>query len=165
LQDSNATATVQLPDSVALAVMWKPLSNLSFEVGTIWTRWSTYNELNIYPERAPHAHSTKAFRDGWNFNASVEYRPLDWLALRLGYWHETPVVNKDYSDYLMPTYGRDTFTAGVGFKWDNWTLDLAYALLWIHPLSYNSSSAEGVLPGKTKNTYADMFAVSLGYKF
>jgi long-chain fatty acid transport protein len=156
--------------------MWKPLPNLSFEVGTIWTRWSTYNELNINPKGAPHSHQQKSFRDGWNFNASVEYWPLDWLALRLGYWHETPVVNEKYADYMIPSYGRDTFTTGVGFKWNNWTLDFAYALLWIHSLNYDRSAAReraetnpalspGVLPGKTRSTYADMFSVSIGYKF
>jgi long-chain fatty acid transport protein len=173
LRDANANAKVQLPDSAALAVMWKPLPNLSVEVGTTWTRWSTYNELNIYPEKAPHSHNPKSFRDGWNFNASVEYQALDWLALRLGYWHETPVVNKTYSDYLLPTNGRDGLMAGLGFKWHNWTLDLAYAHLWIYPLSYGESAAReakrnppgGVWPGTSKNTHADMFSVSLGYSF
>jgi len=169
LRDSDATATVQLPDSAALAVMWKPLPNLSFEVGAIWTRWSTYNELNVYPERAPHSHSQKSFRDGWNFNASVEYRPLDWLALRLGYWHETPVVNKNYAEYMLPTYGRDVLTAGVGFKWDNWTLDLAYGHIWIHTVCYDRSASRatpgGMLPGGSKNSHTDLFSVSLGYSF
>jgi len=168
LRDSNARATVQLPDSAALAVMWKPLPNLSFEVGTIWTRWSTYNELNVYPEDAPHSHSQKASRDGWNFNASVEYKPLDWLALRLGYWYETPVLNEKYAEYMLPTYGRDVLTAGVGFKWNTWTLDLAYAHMWIHPMSYNKSfdsGTPGVFSGSSKNAQTDMFSVSLGYSF
>jgi len=159
--------------------MWKPLPNLSFEVGTIWTRWSTYNELNVYPERAPHAHNQKSFRDGWNFNASVEYKPLDWLALRLGYWYETPVINKTYAEYMLPTYGRDVLTAGVGFKWNNWTLDLAYAHIWIHPLNYDKSAARvaansnplipagrrSMQPGGSRGAQTDMFSISLGYSF
>ena len=174
--NADANATVQLPDSAALAVMWKPVPNLSFEAGVVWTRWSTYNALNIYSNRGLRSVNQKSFRDGWNFNASVEYRPLDWLALRLGYWHETPVVNETYADYLLPTNGRDGLMAGVGFKWNNWTLDLAYAHLWIYPLSYDKSAARaaagaapgtqpGILPGTSKNTHADMFSVSLGYSF
>jgi long-chain fatty acid transport protein len=167
---------VQLPDSAALAVMWKPLPNLSFEAGAIWTRWSTYNTLNMYSDRGLHSVNQKSFRDGWNFNASVEYRPLGWLALRLGYWHETPVVNEKYADYMLPTNGRDCLTAGVGFKWNNWTLDLAYAHLWIYPLSYDRSAARvlaetapgvqpSVLRGSSKNAQTDMFSLSLGYSF
>ena len=174
--DSSANATVQLPDSAALAVMWKPLPNLSFEAGAIWTRWSTYNALNIYSDEGLRSINQKSFRDGWNFNASVEYRPLDWLALRLGYWHETPVVNDKYADYILPVNGRDGLMAGVGFKWDNWTLDLGYAHLWIYPVNYDKSAAReasvaaaGALPkllsGGSKQTHADIFSVSLGYAF
>jgi long-chain fatty acid transport protein len=177
MHNSNASATVQFPDSAALAVMWKPLPNLSFEVGTIWTRWSTYNALNVYPDRAPNSISQKSFRDGWNFNASVEYRPLDWLALRLGYWYETPVVNEKYAEYMLPSYGRDVITAGVGFRWDNWTLDLAYAHIWIHSLNYDRSAArsaaesqrtglrQSMFPGASKNGHTDIFSLSLGYSF
>ena len=173
--NSNANATVQLPDSAALAVMWKPLPNLSFEAGAIWTRWSTYNALNIYSDRGLRSINQKSFRDGWNFNASVEYCPLDWLALRLGYWHETPVVNETYADYILPINGRDGLMAGVGFKWNGWTLDLGYAHLWIYPVSYNKSAARAraeaptaqpkLHPGSSSNTHADMFSVSLGYSF
>ena len=46
-RDTDVEATVQLPDSLALGIAYKPLDNLSFEVGTIWTRWSTYNALNL----------------------------------------------------------------------------------------------------------------------
>ena len=176
-RNSDANATLQLPDSAALAVMWRPLPNLSFEAGAIWTRWSTYNALNIYTDAGRNSLNQKSFRDGWNFNASVEYSPLDWLALRLGYWHETPVVNDTYADYLLPTNGRDGIMAGVGFKWDNWTLDLAYAHLWIYPVSYDKSAARDaaiaatnnqqarLLPGTSKNTCAEMFSMSLGYSF
>jgi len=158
--------------------MWKPLPNLSCEVGAIWTRWSTYNALNIYSDKGLRSVNQKSWRDGWNFNASVEYRPLDWLALRLGYWHETPVTNDKYADYLLPINGRDTLTAGVGFKWQNWTLDLAYAHIWIYPISYDKPGARDaaaqavpggpqarILPGSSKNCHADMFSVSLGYSF
>jgi long-chain fatty acid transport protein len=167
MRNANANATVQLPDSAALAVMWKPLPKLSFEVGTIWTRWSTYNALNVYTDAGGRQIKQTSFRDGWNFNGSAEYRPLDWLALRLGYWHETPVVNEKYADYLLPTNGRDGLMAGVGFKWNNVTLDLAYAHLWIYALDYGraTSNVEGVQPGKSKNTHTNMFSVSLGYSF
>jgi long-chain fatty acid transport protein len=167
MRDADANATVQLPDSAALAVTWKPLPNLSFEAGAIWTRWSTYNTLNVYSDKGMRSIKQTSFRDGWNFNASVEYSPLDWLALRLGYWRETPVVNTTYADYLLPTNGRDGLMAGVGFKWHNWTLDLAYAHLWIYPLNYDTATrnVEGVRPGVSKNTHTDMFSVSLGYSF
>ena len=101
--DCDAHGTVQLPDSLALGVAYKPLDNLSFEVGAVWTRWSTYNSLNIYMDNGNQSISHKNWNDGWNFNASVEYKPLDWWSLRAGFWYETPVINEDHADFMVPS--------------------------------------------------------------
>lgn len=143
-KDCSTHATLQLPDSLALGVTYRPLENLSFEVGTVWTRWSTYNALNIYMDNGYAAINNKKWRDGWNFNASVEYKPLDWWTLRAGFSYETPVVNENHSDYLMPTNGRQTLSLGTGVRRNNWTLDLAYAHLWINSLGYGRTDAKGI---------------------
>lgn len=175
MKDSDVSGTLQLPDSVSFAIAFKPIEKLSFEVGTVWTRWSNYNALNIYFDEPSgfRSISNKEWKDGWNINASVEYKALDWLTLRAGYWYESPVVNEKHSDFMLPTNGRDVVTLGAGFNWDNWTLDVAYAHIWIHALSYNDSDGVGVVNNplvgvtgaKTKNTQADMVSVSLGYTF
>lgn len=171
LKKSDAEGTVVMPDSLAFGVSYKPLDNLSFEVGTVWTRWSTYDHLNMtfdgpYGEESK---SRKDFQDGWNFNASVEWKPLDWWALRAGVYYETPVVNEDYADFMMPTYGRTGLTAGMGFKWENFTLDLAYAHLIINQLDYSTTRNEGVTAGvknaKSEDCVANIYSLSLGYTF
>ena len=170
--NSDISGTVQLPDSAALGIAYKPLPNLSFEVGTVWTRWSTYNHLNIYFDEPSgyRSLSEKQWKDGWNFNASVEYKPLDWLALRAGYWHETPVVNEKHADFMMPTNGRDALSLGVGLAWENWKLDLGYAHLWIYPTDYSTSDASGIASSgirnaKSDNTGADIYSFSISYSF
>ncbi len=172
LHDGSIHGTIQLPDSIALGITYKPLDNLSFEVGSVFTRWSTYNSLNIFfEEPTPDSLNNKDWKDGWNFNASVEYAPLDWLTLRAGYWHETAVTNEKYADFLMPTNGRDVVSLGVGLAWENWTVDLAYAHLWVHPTDYSSSNAHGighdsyVSGGHSSNVGSDIYSVSIGYTF
>ncbi len=165
---------VKKPQPFSFGISYKPLDNLSFEVGTVWTRWSTFKELDMYftPTTDYRAKNDKYWRDGWNFNVSVEYSPLDWLTLRAGYWHETAVTNSNYADFLMPTNGRDVMTLGVGFQWDNWTIDLAYAHLWIYPTSYDDTKASGVHTaltgvegGYSTNVGADIYSFSIGYTF
>ncbi len=169
-RDDSVHGNIQLPDSIAFGVAYKPLENLSFEVGAVWTRWSTFNHLNIFFDdpRIQDSISDKEWKDGWNFNASVEYSPLDWWTLRAGYWHETPVTNSDYADFLMPTNGRDVMTLGMGFKWDNWTIDLAYAHIWVYPTNYDSTRAagiQGLTKGNSKNVASDIYSFSIGYTF
>lgn len=172
-RNADISGVIQLPDSIALGIAYKPLENLSFEVGTVFTRWSTYNHLNIYFDEPSGYRSIneKQWRDGWNFNASVEYKPLSWLALRAGYWYETPVVNETYADFMVPSFGRDVLTLGAGFAWENWTLDLAYAHIWLHSPDYSQTrvssiqNGAGVKSGGIENGQSDLFTVSLGYSF
>ncbi len=167
MHDSDVEGTIVLPDSVAFGIAYKPLENLSFEIGAVWTRWSTYSDLNMYLGAPSNYDSLnkKDWSDGWNINASVEYSPLDWLTLRAGYWHETPVTNEQYCDFMMPTNGRDAMTLGVGFKWDEMTVDLTYAHLWIYPTDYSSSTSSGVYGGSSSNVNSDIFSMSVGYSF
>ena len=167
-QNSNVDGTIQLPDSIAFGVAYKPLDNLSFEVGTVWTRWSVYDHLNLYFDKpfGQHVKSRKDFNDGWNFNASVEWKPYDWWALRAGAYYETPVVNEKHADFIIPSYGRTGLTLGTGFVWNNFTLDLAYAHLFINPLSYDSNKdLKNVSGGTSENCVANIYSVSVGYTF
>lgn len=169
--DCDAHGTVQLPDSLALGVAYKPLDNLSFEVGAVWTRWSTYNSLNIYMDNGTESISHKNWRDGWNFNASVEYKPLDWWSLRAGFWYETPVVNEDHADFMVPTNGRTALTLGTGVEWNDFTVDFAYCHMWINPTNYDDTDASGIgnnpmiFGGNSKDTVANIYMLSFGYKF
>ena len=171
LTNCDAHGTVQLPDSLALGVAYKPLDNLSFEVGAVWTRWSTYNSLNIYMDNGNQSISHKNWNDGWNFNASVEYKPLDWWSLRAGFWYETPVINEDHSDFMVPSNGRTALTLGTGVEWNDFTIDFAYCHMWINPTSYDDTDGHGILDSKyitgghSKDTVANIYMLSFGYKF
>ncbi len=162
--DTDVTGSINLPDSIAFGVAIKPMENLSFEVGAVWTRWSTYDALDMYFDSGLVSLNPKKWKDGWNFNVSVEYSPLDWLTLRAGYWHETDVTNDRYADYMMPTNGRDALSLGIGLKYENWTLDLAYTHLWIYDTEYNNPS-HGTYRGSSSNVGADIYTFSVGYSF
>ena len=174
LTNCDAHGTVQLPDSLALGVAYKPLDNLSFEVGAVWTRWSTYNSLNIYMDNGNQSISHKNWQDGWNFNASVESKPLDWWSLRAGFWYETPVINEDHSDFMVPSNGRTALTLGTGVEWNDFTIDFAYCHMWINPTNYDDTDASGIRTpglasgitgGNSKDTVANIYMLSFGYKF
>lgn len=170
--DTDAHSTVHLPDSFALGLAYRPLDNLSFEVGTVFTRWSTYNSLNIYFDSNYQSLNEKGWKDGWNVNAGVEYAPLDWLALRAGIWHETPVTSESHADFMVPSYGRTGVGLGAGFTWENWTLDLAYAHLWVYDMDYGHTDAggirsdiSGIRGGNSRDTVANIYSVTVGYTF
>ena len=174
MQNADVHGTMTLPDGLALGVAWKPRPDLSFEADVTYMTWSNYRHLNIYLEN-PASHvlrQDKYWRDNWGFSGSVEYKPLDWLALRAGYTYETSPQNEGYADYLVPVNGRHYFTLGAGFFWKQWTLDLAYTFIPMGDLHYDQSAARlaarkepTVLPGRSHNVHAHNVGVSLGYTF
>ena len=82
------------------------------------------------------------------------------------------MVDTAYADFMIPTNGRTVMTLGAGFTWDNWTLDLAYAHLWINSLDYGSTQSGGIrgMPAsissaKTRDTVANIYSATIGYTF
>ena len=170
VKDGTAHAEVVLPDSVAGGVSFTPIPELSFEAGVVWTRWSTFRSLRIHiPETMMNpegiSESKKMWEDSWRLNAGVEWKALDWLTLRAGYvWDQSPMT-EEYEDYLVPTDGRNIYSVGVGFTYDAWTLDLAYAYIDAKGRSYSASTETHVLDSKAKSTRTDIVSMTLGYEF
>lgn len=177
MQDADLHGTMSLPDALGFGLAWKPRPDLSFEGNVVYTTWSNYRHLDIYLENPANyvLWAEKHWRDTWTFSASVEYRPVEWLALRAGYLYETSPMNKAHADYLVPSNGRQWYAFGAGFLWNNWTLDLAYSYIRVNSLNYDdaarvhgpsASNPFGTpLPGKSHNVHAHNVGVSLGYRF
>ena len=163
--NSRLHGNLHLPDTISFGLTWRPSEDLSFEAGTVYTAWSSYRSLNIHTNEYGTQYSPKNWRDSWGFNFSGEYKALDWLTLRGGYVYETSPMQDSTCDYMTPSNGRHRITAGVGFNWDQWTLDLAYGYLIIKELNYDKSTAAGVLDGKSHNGRSHIGAMSVGYKF
>ncbi len=165
-QDGGAHATVLLPDSIAAGIAWTPIPALSFEAGAVWTRWSTFRSLNIHmPHNLPTSNNPKHWKDVWRLTFGVEYDALDWLTLRAGYVFDQSPMTEGYADYLVPTDDRHIYSLGVGFKWDAWTLDLAYAYIDAVGRSYKANPATHVLNSKADASSTNIFSLSLGYTF
>lgn len=163
--DTGVHGRVRLPDSLAVGLTYYPLDNLSIELGTVFTRWSTYDSLNIRFDSDFESSSAKKWRNGWNFNASVEYEPMDWLALRAGVWHETSVTNEAHADFMVPGHGRTGVSLGTGLRWENWNVDIGYAHLWMRGQDYSSFESSDLDSGKSHDLSANIYSVSIGYAF
>ncbi len=164
--NGQADAVVILPDSVAGGVAWTPIPELSIEAGAIWTRWSTFRSLNIHlPSPMEDSKNRKNWKDTWRLNVGVEWQVLDWLALRAGYVYDQSPMTDKYADYLVPTDGRNIYSLGVGFKYNSWTLDLAYAYIDAKGRNYSQDDYTHVVKSKSVATSTNIVSVSLGYEF
>ncbi len=170
LQNSKLRGTMHLPDSFTFGVAFKPTDKLSFEADAQYTLWSRFRDFNMYMKSPVNSwnNSDRHWENSWTFGISAEYQALDWLALRLGFMYETSPMNYGNADYMVPSNGRNYYTAGIGISYGSWTLDLAYMYIHNHVLDYTSShdhGTPGVVAGRTTHPHAHNFGIGIGYKF
>ena len=169
IQNSRLRGTLHLPDSIGFGVAYKPLENLSFEADAVYTLWSRFQDFNMHMKDPVNAdqNSARYWKNSWTLGLSAEYKPVDWMALRLGFMYETSPMNLGNADYMVPSNGRNYYTAGVGFFYGNWTFDLAYMYIHNHVLDYTDAASieSGIVPGHTTHPHAHNFGIGIGYKF
>ena len=172
-KDSDVRGTVIMPESVNVGISYEPNEQWSFEANAIWTRWSSFRTLRIHfsePQKSARAdsevsESKKHWSDAWRLAFGAEYKPLNWLALRVGFaWDQSPMT-EHYSDYLVPSDDRFSVSVGAGFKYDNWTLDIAYSMVDIQDRRWRDNDETGTLKSRTKNAETHVASVSFGYSF
>ncbi|MCG8531590.1 MAG: OmpP1/FadL family transporter [Desulfovibrionales bacterium] len=164
-------ATVVLPDMISFGVTYYPTQDLSIEVGAINTRWSTYRNFDLDLDVngvAVTNEQPKKWKDVWRLNLGVEYAIDDAWTVRGSYaWDEAP-ENAQYVDYMIPAADRHLIGTGVGYKYGDWTFDVAYTFIIAEEVDYDEASKNresGVLPGKSKNGVTHIGAFTVGYSF
>lgn len=168
--DTGAQGSLVLPDEVFLGVAVWPVERLMLQAGAIWTRWSSFKELEIYFDQDPvpgssSSVSEKDWHDTWRLTLGAEYKATDWLDLRVGYIYDQSPVPNSTIDYLVPANDRNMFSVGSGFHWRNFDLDLSYTYLIINDRNVQGRPEDGVYDGKITDGYANLIGVSVGYKF
>ena len=173
-QDTGAAGSITLPDSVTLGLSYSPTEDLSFEIDAIYTRWSTYGELTFNFDELtavglPSSTTETRWNDVWRFQFGVEYSPIDWLDLRLGYIYDQSPIEDGYEDYRLPANDRNLASAGVGFHFGNFSLDLSYTYLWVKERDVDARTDDFGFPEMYKSHFEDgdahIYGLSLGYNF
>jgi len=171
--NTSASGSVTLPDELYFGAAFYPVKDFSVEIGTIWTRWSSFKDLTIQfgaplDPRFPSVTSTtsiKNWNNVWRPFIGAEYKTTNWLDLRAGFIWDQEAINPSYVDYLVPTNNRYKFSFGPGFHWRDWTLDISYTYLLVVNRNDIPARPDGILPSSFTNGHANEVGCSLSYKF
>lgn len=169
----EAEGDLILPESITLGVAVTPLDKLTIEGDIIWTRWSNYQELRIkYDDllvpgvaSSNESVSRKEWRDTFRYQIGAEYALFDWLDLRAGFVYDQSPIAPDHADYMVPANDRKLYSGGLGFHWDQWTVDLSYIYLESANREYNNRPDEGVYKSEAVDLETHIVGVTVGYKF
>ncbi len=130
---SDVTLPMDLPATLSLAVSTTMLKNFRFSGELLWTQWSAYENLKFNYDQSPGTGQegivevNKDWDDVWCVRFGVEYYLNDQWTFRLSYaWDESP-IDDDYRDPSLSTNDRNIFGFGVGWAWNQLTVDAAYS--------------------------------------
>jgi long-chain fatty acid transport protein len=124
--ETKASGTLNLPATAAVGASYN-FGRLTVEADLDWTFWSSFKELRITNSSLPQYNVVRAqnWRDVMALRAGLEYRVTDPIALRLGYSYDPTPVPAETLSPLLPDADRNYYTAGAGFKFGNWTVDIS----------------------------------------
>jgi len=171
----SASGNLHLPDMIFAGVNFNVRPDLSVGGGIYWTRWETYDKLEIQFDRPfgapPAGMSTKSTtRKAWDnvyrFLIGVEWKMNPNWDLRLGYAFDEAPEPDDTIDYILPDNDRHMFSAGFGYHKNNWALDFSYTyMLIIDRNEIAARPAQGIMASKFCEGSAHLIGLSYTYKF
>ena len=170
--DTKGSATIHMPATLDLGVAYL-LDRLTLEVDASWTFWHSFSSLdiNLQDERPPvfvDTPSDKSWKDVVAIYVGGEYRVTDPLALRLGFRYDPTPVPAETMGPELPDADKLYYCAGAGYKYSNWTFDLAYMYVDKKDRTVSNIRPEGsnVVGSNGKWTGdAHLVAFDIGYKF
>ena len=139
-----------------------------------YTLWSSFDRLYIYKKSGGYiTNQEEAWRNTSRIAAGVHFFPLDNddLVIRLGSaWDQTPITDPEHRYSRIPCTDRIWFSGGVGYKYGNFNIDLAYTFIYFYQqpemndmFAYPGvgyTDIDGYFSGR-----AHVIALQVGYKF
>lgn len=168
---ARASTEVTLPPWLQVGLQVELVEDVFWlELGYKWIGWSTLDELVIEID-TPGAPTVQTIDFDWHdasmFMIGAEVKPLDWLSITAGYFHdETPVPGHTLSPRL-PDADRNGVSIGVGLELEHVRFHVSYMHLFFETAT--KDNLEGIETGLTANgqydTYVDIVAASLEFRF
>jgi len=166
---TRASGTLYLPATAALGASYT-IGRFTIEADADWTFWSSYQQLKITNATVPTYSSTqvKNWEDVCAFRLGTEYRVTDPLALRLGFSYDPTPAPAETLGPELPDADRLYYTAGVGYKFGNWTIDVSGIYIDKKDRNVSNIRVEGGVPVGQNGTWkgdAWLAGLDLAYKF
>lgn len=165
--NSDAYGKVTMPDSFALGYNHKFDDKTRIELNGTYTRWSTFNQLNISFENpyVPDSNDTKDWANGWRYALGVEHKLSDKYTVMAGFAFDESVIPEEHADFMIPTGSRRTYSLGVQYHDSKQTLALTLGHLDIGGKKVHAKDGDSFGYADTYDNNAKVVAISYAKSF
>lgn len=167
---TKAHGKVTLPDSWAIGYNHKFDSRTRVELNGTYTKWSTYDALNIDFDDAilgavSGSYSQKNWSNGWRYALGVEHKLSDKYTVMGGYAYDESSIPFDGADFIVPTGARRTYSLGLQYHDKKQTLAMTLGFIDIDGLSIKGHATDAYSKARTHDNYAKVIGVSYQRNF
>lgn len=167
---TKAHGKVTLPDSWAIGYNHKFDDRTRVELNGTYTKWSTYDALNIDFDDAilgtvSGSHSQKNWSNGWRYALGVEHKLSDKYTVMGGYAYDESSIPFDGADFIVPTGARRTYSLGLQYHDKKQTLAMTLGFIDIDGLSIKGHETDAYSKARTHDNYAKVIGVSYQRNF
>ncbi|NCD09245.1 MAG: hypothetical protein EOL98_07440 [Negativicutes bacterium] len=165
--NSKAHGKVVLPDSYSIGYNHKFDNKTRVELQGTYTRWSTYDKLNIYFDNPYTTDSLdpKNWSNGWRYAIGVERKLSDKYTLMAGFAYDESSIPDEHADFMIPTGNRRTYSLGGQYHDKNQTVTLTLGHLDIGDKDISPKAGDQFATVHTHNNYAKVVAVGYERRF
>lgn len=151
----NAELPLTTPESVTLSLKHAIGNDLTLLAGTTWTRWSQFQNLDIFTTEASGTgaisniasakfqgagyigHVPERWRNTWAFSVGAAYQLNPQTVLKAGYAYDESPIQAAYRTARVPATDRNWLTLGAQYTEFDWTVDAAVGYLIIKDVYVN----------------------------
>jgi len=171
---NKGTTTLNLPPTAGLGVAYT-CNKLTIEADADFTFWRNFRSLDIIIKDKTNplikdSLTAENWRDTLAFYLGGEYRISDPWALRAGFRYDPTPVPPSTMNPSLPDATKLYYSLGAGYKFKNWTFDLAYMFVDKRDRTANNQTANAPptvgtgFNGKWSGN-SQLVALDIGFKF
>ncbi|MDP2562968.1 OmpP1/FadL family transporter [Psychrobium sp. 1_MG-2023] len=143
-----STLDLNTPMSVALSADYKVNTELSIQLGAIWTQWSKFTDISVLSADSKPSISASTqqeqnlnapghigyipeyWQDVWAYSVGATYQVNDQWQIKAGIAEDKSPVNGQYRSARIPANDRTWLTVGANYQNnESWNVDFAAGLM------------------------------------
>ena len=176
IENTKFHTSVKLPPQLILGVSTKAIPRWTINADIEWEGWRTVGSIpksfdtttgSFVAQSNFNSQGLRLWKNSYVFRLGAEYAATDRIALRGGFFYDQTPIPKETFDPTIPNADLYALTAGLGYKWEATSVDIAYLFGFYEKRAINGSTIDpaGSTIFGSYSTTAQVLVLSVTQRF
>ncbi|TLY22742.1 MAG: hypothetical protein E6K64_10390 [Nitrospirae bacterium] len=176
IENTKFHTSVKLPPQLILGVSTKAIPRWTINADIEWEGWRTVGSIpksfdtttgSFVAQSNFNSQGLRLWKNSYVFRLGAEYAATDRIALRGGFFYDQTPIPKETFDPTIPNADLYALTAGLGYRWEATSVDIAYLFGFYEKRAINGSTIDpaGSTIFGSYSTTAQVLVLSVTQRF